>query len=254
LNTAALRRKKAEAAMNYDHPAIIDQLASEYVLGTMNQRVRRRYTKHLLTSFAAQRAVAQWHTQLQPWNNAIQPVPPPPHVWQAITRRTRPAPPAQSWRDSLQAWFGPLMRPALGLCLGALITVGVVRQAPELVGMEPPLQTLPASYVGVLSDADGNAGLAVSSLRRGTIVSLKMIKPLAKQANQVAVLWALPANGAPVRIGVVGATGKSEIILTGPAEVVFSTVSKLGVTLEADKAASAPSGPFVLKGNCVKVW
>lgn len=240
--------------MNYDHPAWIDRLASEYVLGTMNLRVRRRYTRHLLNSFAAQRAVAQWHTQLQPWHDAIAPVAPQPHVWQAIARRIRPEPPALSWRDGLRAWFGPLMRPVLGLCLGAVITFGLVRQSPELIGVEPPLQTLPASYVGVLSDADGNAGLAVSSLRRGTIVSLKMIKPLARRAGQVAVLWALPANAAPVRIGVVGTEGKSEIILAGPAEVVFSAVSKLGVSIESDPLASAPSGSFVLKGNCVKVW
>lgn len=242
--------------MNYDHPAWIDRLASEYVLGTMNLRVRRRYTQHLLNSFAAQRAVAQWHTQLRPWHDAIAPVAPQPHVWQAIVRRIRPEPAPPSWRDRLRAWSGPMMRPALalGLCLGAVITFGLVRQSPELIGVEPPLQTLPASYVGVLSDADGNAGLAVSSLRRGTIVSLKMIKPLARQADQVAVLWALPANAAPVRIGVVGASGKSEIVLAGPAEVIFSTVSKLGVSIESDPLARAPSGPFVLKGNCVKVW
>jgi anti-sigma-K factor RskA len=240
--------------MNYDHPELIDQLASEYVLGTMTHRVRRRYTRHLQNSFAAQRAVAQWHTRIAPWHNAIKPVAPQARVWQAISRRIRPEPLTLTWRDGLRAWFGPLMRPALGLCLGAVITFGLVRQSPELIGVEPPLQTLPASYVGVLSDADGNAGLAVSSLRRGTIVSLKMIKPLAKKANQVAVLWALPANGVPVRIGVVGAEGKSDIVLTGPAEDVFSKVSKLGVSIEYDPKASAPSGPLVLKGNCVKVW
>lgn len=240
--------------MNYDQPALLEQLAAEYVLGTMNHRVRRRFSRHLLTSFAAQRAVAQWHTQLAPWHAAIAPVAPKDHVWQAIARRTRPVQPVVSTGGGVAAWFSALLRPALGLCLGALIMVGVVRQAPELLGLEQPLQTLPASYVGVLADADGNAGLAVSSLRRGTIVSLKMIKPLAVPAGQVAVLWALPPGAPAVRIGVVAAAGKSEITLAGPAEAVFAKVSKLGVSIEDDAGASTPGSTFVLKGNCVKVW
>jgi anti-sigma-K factor RskA len=241
--------------MNYDQPALLEQLASEYVLGTMNARVRRRFTQHLRTSFAAQRAVAHWQTHLEPLHKAIAPVPAPPRVWDAIAQRTRPPAPVQaSWPARMQAWFGLGLKPALGLCFGVLITVSLVRQMPDLVGLEPQAQTLPASYVGVLSDASDNAGLAVSSLKRGTIVSLKMIKPLAVPANHVAVLWALPANAAPVRVGVVSATGKSEITLPAPAEAIFSKVSKLGVSIEADAQAIAPSGTFVLKGNCVKVW
>lgn len=240
--------------MNYDHPQLLEKLAAEYVLGTMNARVRRRFSAHLQSSFAAQRAVAQWHEQLLPLHQAIAPVAPASRVWQAISQRTNPVKAKPGWRQRVQAWWGPLLQPALGLCFGAILTVGMVRQAPDIVGLETPSATLPASYVGVLSDARDDAGLAVSSLRRGKIVSLKAFKPLVVPAGHVAVLWALPAGSAPMRVGVLGPSAKSEIALLAPAESIFANVSKLAVSIEVDAQAVAPTTPFVLKGNCVKVW
>lgn len=240
--------------MNYDHPALLEKLAAEYVLGTMGAGARRRFTRHLQNSFAAQRAVAQWHQHLTPLHQAIAPIEPQAGVWQAIARRTRPVVPHIAWAERLRQLFAGSMKPALGLCLGALLAVGLVQQSPQSIGLEPVSNTLAASYVGVLADANGDAALAVSSLRHGTIVSLKMFKPLAVPPQHVAVLWALPAGAPPQRLGVVGATGKSQIILTAPAEAVFAKVSKLAVSIEADAQAVAPSGAFVIKGNCVKIW
>ena len=240
--------------MNYDRPALLERLASEYVLGTMSARARRRFARHLPSSFAAQRAVAQWQAHLLPLHQSNAPVAPAPGVWQAIARRTRPAEQTVDWRMQLRNWFGASMKPAVGLCFGIMLTLGLVQQAPQMMGLERTSPTLPASYVGVLVDAHDNAGLAVSSLRRGTIVSLKMIKPLAVPPGQVALLWALPAKGAPLRLGVVAAGGKSEIALAQPAEALFASVSKLAVSVEADPQASAPGSAYVLSGNCVKIW
>lgn len=240
--------------MNYDHPPLLEKLAAEYVLGTMNLRVRRRFTLHLQNSFAAQRAVAHWHQQLSPLHQAIAPIEPQAKVWQAISRQTRPVAPNSVWAERLRALFTGSMKPALGLCFGAILTLGLVHQAPQIIGLEPASDSLPASYVGVLADTNGDAALAVSSLRHGRIVALKMFKPLAVPENHVAVLWALPAGAPAQRLGVVGASGKSQIILSAPAEAVFAKVSKLAVSIEADANVSAPSGPFVIKGNCVKIW
>jgi anti-sigma-K factor RskA len=240
--------------MNYDHPPLLEKLAAEYVLGTMSLRVRRRFTQHLQNSFAAQRAVAHWHQHLTPLHQAIAPIEPCADMWKAISRQTRPVAPDKVWSERLHALFAGSMKPALGLCFGAVLTLGLVHQSPHIIGLEPVSDTLAASYVGVLADINGDAALAVSSLRHGTIVSLKMFKPLAVPAQQVAILWALPAGAPPQRLGVVAASGKSQIILAAPAEKVFAKISKLAVSIEADAQATAPSGPFVIKGNCVKIW
>ena len=240
--------------MNYDHPALLEKLAAEYVLGTMSLRVRRRFTQHLQNSFAAQRAVMHWHQHLTPLHQTIAPIEPHANLWQAISRQTRPAAPKKAWADRLRALFAGSMKPALGLCFGAVLALGLVHQAPQIIGLEPVSESLAASYVGVLADANGDAALAVSSLRHGTIVSLKIFKPLAVPAQHVAILWALPSGKPPQRLGVVGASGKSQIILSAPAEKVFAKISKLAVSIEADAQVTAPSGSFVIKGNCVKIW
>lgn len=240
--------------MNYDHPPLLEKLAGEYVFGTMNLRVRRRFTRHLENSFAAQRAVMQWHQHLTPLHQTIAPIEPQASLWKAIANQTRPAVANISLAERLRNLFAGSMKPALGLCFGAILTFGLVHQAPQIVGLAPVSDTLAASYVGVLADINGDAALAVSSLRHGTIVSLKMFKPLAVPAQHVAVLWALPKGGAPQRLGVVAASGKSEIKLSAPAEAVFAKIGKLAVSIEADPFATAPSGPFVIKGNCVKIW
>jgi anti-sigma-K factor RskA len=247
-------QKEREEAMNYDHPPLLEKLAAEYVLGTMSMRVRRRFTQHLHNSYAAQRAVAHWHQNLTPLHTAIAPIEPQASVWKAISRKTKPAAAGKSWAERLRELVAGSMKPALGLCFGAILTLGLVHQTPQIIGLEPASETLAASYVGVLADTNGDAALAVSSLRHGTIVSLKMFKPLAVPAQHVAVLWALPAGAPPLRLGIVAASGKSQIILSAPAEKVFAKISKLAVSIEANPQATAPSGPFVIKGNCVKIW
>ena len=126
-------QKEREEAMNYDHPPLLEKLAAEYVLGTMGTRVRRRFTRHLQNSFAAQRAVANWHQQLMPLHQAIAPIEPQAGLWQAIARRTRPTAPTIAWAERLRHLFAGSMKPALGLCFGALLTLGLVHQAPQII-------------------------------------------------------------------------------------------------------------------------
>ena len=68
-----------------------DLLASEYVLGTQSGRVRRRL-QHLLDEdeqFAAR--VQWWEQQLNQLSGALEPVPVPPRVWEAIKRQLQAA-------------------------------------------------------------------------------------------------------------------------------------------------------------------
>ena len=238
--------------MNYDHPRLLEKLAAEYVLGTMSARVRRRFAQILLESLPAQRAVAEWTTRLEPLSRSIPLVSPPSQVWRAIDRRTRPA--AAGWSDKIRMSFSDWMKPALGFCFGIVMTVGLIQQAPQLFGLESHSDTLAASYVGLLTDATGTPVVAASSLRRGTVLSIKLLKPLAIPGGQVAQLWALPRDGAPIPVGVIPASGKTEIRLGAPAEKIFAKVPTLAVSFETTASAKAPSGDFVLSGHCIKIW
>jgi anti-sigma-K factor RskA len=187
-----------------------------------------------------------------PLSTPVPALEPPPRVWEGIDRRTgggRTAP------SSLRAW----LRPALGFALGALATIGVVRLYPDAVvpinAIVQQRDTLPESYVGILIDANNNAVLLASSTRHGRVLSLKRLRPLAVPPAHVAVLWALPANGAPFAVGVLPNSDKAVLTLADTSEHLFFNVPRLGVSFEASPptAGAAPS-PFVLTGHCVKLW
>ncbi len=247
--------------MNYERPDLLDQLAGAYVLGTMGARARRRFARLLAHSTKAQRAVAHWNNELAPLNASVPPLAPPAQVWQAIAAKTAPG--ASSghvgaaaaagnswWRGLIDGWG----RSAIAFSLGAVLSVGMVSNNAHVFGMHHMDAALPASYFGILSDVGGQAVLTAGSHRHGETIKIKLLKPLAIPAGKVAILWALPANGAPIPIADVPASGSVMRGLDAHAEQVFLDVSKLAVSIESDPAAKAPSVPFVLSGHCVKFW
>ncbi len=246
--------------MNYERPELLDRLAGAYVLGTMAARARPRFARLLAESPQAQRAVAAWNNELAPLASSVQPVKPPDAIWQAIAAHTKPgdvqvATPRRSWwhqlRDSLDGWG----RPAIAFCLGAVLAVGLVKQNASMLGMHHMDASLPASYVGILSDAKGDAVITAGSHRRGHTMTIKLLKPLVIPPGMVARMWALPMdNGAPMPITDVPASGNVTIHLNQPAEDMFFKVKLLAVSFETDPNAAAPASPFVLSGHCVKFW
>ncbi|MBK6294899.1 MAG: hypothetical protein IPF55_11855 [Rhodoferax sp.] len=240
--------------MNYERAPLLDQLAGAYVLGTLSARARRRFGVLLDRSAAAQRAVAQWNDHLAPLNNSITPVAPRPQVWQAVAQSTQPIPGRISWLQRLDASLSGWFKPALAFSLGLMLTVGLVQQAPQTLGLAPiPTKSAP-SYVGLLTNAQGEPVLAATSLRRGSVLTVRLLKPLDIPPGQVAVLWALPVEGTPIAVSTVPASGKIDIALGAPSEVLFSKVSRLAVSFEANAQTTAPSGPYVISGHCVKLW
>ncbi|NYE60074.1 anti-sigma-K factor RskA [Duganella sp. 1224] len=251
--------------MNYERPELLDRLAGAYVLGTMAARARPRFARLLAESPQAQRAVAAWNNELAPLASAVKPVAPPSAVWDAIAAHTQPRPhvapsaaaataPSGWWhklRGSLDGWG----RPAVAFCLGAVLAFGLVKQNAGIFGMHHTNASLPASYVGILSDAKGDAVLTAGSHRRGHTMTIKLLKPLVIPPGMVARMWALPMdNGAPIPITDVPASGNVTIHLNQPAEDMFFKVKLLAVSFETDPNAATPASPFVLSGHCVKFW
>jgi anti-sigma-K factor RskA len=239
--------------MNYERPELLERLAAEYVLGTMSARVRRRFQALQRVSPLAQRAVQAWERRLSPLAQSVPPQPPPAATWAAIERRTggRQAPRASRWL----AW----LKPAMGVAFGVLATLGLVRLYPEaLVPVDAIVQsrgTLPASYVGLLTDAANNPVVLASATRHGKTMSIKMLRKVDVPAGKILQLWALPAAGAAFPLGVVPAEGKGAFQMADSSEKLLSGVPRLGVSLEdAPLRAGATPAPFVLTGNCVKLW
>jgi anti-sigma-K factor RskA len=244
--------------MRYSDPRLVDGLASAYVLGTLGGPARRRFERLARERGDFALAVAGWEQRLGRLATSIAPVPAPPRVWRAIEARTRPAPlsaPVSRWQ-----WLWPAGAGAGGLAAGVLAMLALLYVSPALFvsADQVALRTgerLPQSYVGLLTDAQGNGKLLVSSLRHGRTMTVKVIGPIAPPpAGQRLVLWALPAQGAPFRLGDVPTAGTTTSRLPGTSEQLLSKVGKLSVTLESLSDPAVPSTPAVYTGNCAKLW
>lgn len=243
--------------MRYTSPRLIEHLASTYVLGTLAGSARRRFERLLRERTDLQLAVAEWEGRLGALGQAIPPRPAPARVWAAVDARTRPLAAAPA-RSAGLGWLKPA-----GFSLGGL-AAGLVA-ASVLFAVVPGLfitadrvamltgQRLPQSYVGLLTDAQGNGKLLVSSLRHGTAMTVKVIGPIAAPAQGRLVLWAVPAAGPAFVLGPVPLAGSVTSQLPGTSEKLLSKVQKLVVTLETDAAPTVP-GAVVFSGNCAKLW
>ncbi|MDP3654608.1 MAG: anti-sigma factor [Rhodoferax sp.] len=247
--------------MKYTHPALLDHLASAYVLGTLGGGARRRFERLLHDRSDVRMQVALWEARLGQLAVSIPERSPSPRLWSAIEARTRPGPapavtgaaaPGLRWLKPAGLGFGSF---ALGvLALGVLFV-----SAPALFISSDQLamrsgEKLPQSYVGLLTDAQGQGKLLVSSLRHGKTLTVKVIGPITPPAGGRLVLWALPASGAALALGAVPSSGTAVSVLPDTSEKLLSQVSKLQVTLETDGTPAHPSGTVVFSGNCAKLW
>lgn len=247
--------------MNYLQPERLDRLAREYALGTLAGGARRRFERVMRQSPAASLAVGVWQERLATLAGSVPPMPPREAVWQGLEQRLfAPAPAAASApKASPWRWLGELLSArTLGSALaGVLLCVLVLRLQPGWIGMEPQRETLPASYVGLLTDSSGKPTVLASSRRHGRQLTVKMLQPVAVPAGQVAQLWALPKDGgAPFPIGTVPSQGSGTVALADTSEKLFFSVTRLAVSFEPAPArpGARPSGDFVLAGPCVKLW
>lgn len=245
--------------MNYLRPELLDKLAGEYVLGTMTARTRRRFQAICRASPLAQEAVRSWEQRLSPLAVSVPPQTPSAATWAAIERRTGgQATRAQASGSNGWAWRG-WFKPALGVAFGVVATLGLVKLYPEaIVPVDEIVQargTLPASYVGLLTDADNQPVVLASSTRHGRMLSIKMLRKVEVPAGKVLQLWALPKAGAAFPLGVVPAEGKGTLAMADTSEKLLSAVPRLAVSIEdAPARAGATPAAFVLTGNCVKLW
>jgi anti-sigma-K factor RskA len=244
--------------MNYLLPERLDRLAREYALGTLAGPARRRFERLLRQAPAALRAVGAWQERLDGLAGAVPAMQPRESVWRALEQRLFASAGRAVPAGPLQWLWGLLSARALGGVLaGVLLCAVLLRLQPGLIGLEPPSEVLPQSYVGLLIDSVGMPTVLASSKRHGKLMTVKLLQPVEIPAGSVAQLWALPRDGsAAFPVGVVPGKGTGAVALADTSEKLFFNVSRLAVSFEAApaKAGDKPSGDFVLSGHCVKLW
>jgi anti-sigma-K factor RskA len=242
--------------LKYSHPALVEHLASAYVLGTLAPGARRRFERLRRDRADVELAVTHWEARLGQLAQSVPAIRPSPRVWHAIEARTRPAPAAST--GAWPGWLKPAGFGLGGVAAGLVVAFALVLAAPPLffspdqVAMRAG-EKLPQSYVGLLTDAQGDGKVLVSSLRHGRAMTVKVIGAITPPASGRLVLWALPANAPPFVLGNVPTSGSAVSQLPDTSEKLLSKVRKLAVTVETAELPAAP-GAVLYSGNCAKLW
>lgn len=239
---------------------MLDALAMAYALDLLGARARRRFEAMLRDQPATAVRVAGWQARLAQMQGSVPCAAVPPALRNRLERRLFGAPlpeaprpaaaPAQRGRRALAAWWPP----AFGMAMGATLAVALLAWRPATLGLERGGDALPASYIGVLADAEGRGGLIVSSRRHGRVVNLKLVAPIGSlPPRRVARLWAYPGDGAaPFLVGPVPLAGKATLRLQAPSEQLFAQVTRLAV--HGDLPGEVTPGMLLLSGPCAKLW
>lgn len=244
--------------MKYGDPRLVDHLASAYVLGTLTHGARRRFERLRRDRADVNLAVSQWEARLGHLAQSVPAIRPSPRVWRGIEARTRPQS-AQQARGVWPGWLKPTGFGLGGLAAGLVTAFALVSVAPALFfsADQAAMQAgekLPQSYVGLLTDAQGDGKLLVSSLRHGRTMTVKVIGPITPPAQGSLVLWAVPADAPPFVLATVPSNGSAISKLPDTSEKLLSNVRKLVVTLESTDSPATPGTVVVFSGNCAKLW
>ena len=200
----------------------LDDLAAEYVLGTLSGDERAAFEARLQRDPAAMSAVARWAQRLQPLADAVTPAVPPATLWQRIEREAALPTLARTRRP---LWIAAAI--AAALIIAALLLPDLLfRPTLNAVAQLAPQGGEPAFVVSVLDDQE------------------KLLVRAAKVAavpNQSYELWAVPpAGGAPVSLGVIVASGETERDVAENVRSLLAIGGTLAVSLEPE--GGSPTG------------
>ncbi|CAN5733577.1 anti-sigma factor [soil metagenome] len=241
--------------MDYGRPDLADRLAAAYVTGTLRGPARRRF-EALLPAHPALRAARQaWQERLMPLTLAIEPVQPPPRVWQKIeTRIGGQAGVASGSAAGASAASGEAKRGwwmHLAFWRGLSAIAGVAALSLAVLLMNPgPVQ---APIVVVLSAATPSAtgvtpaSFVASISGDGRALVTRPLVNVSLEANRALELWSVPATGAPRSLGLISSSGAT-VVRKGK---VLDGTAALAVSLEppGGSPTGAPTGPILYVGK-----
>ena len=224
---------------------LAQRLASEYVLGTLRGRARRRFEAWMAQDPALAAVVRRWEEGLVPLAERVPPIEPPARVWRAIEARIAEgtSPRSESFWSSLAFWrtFGSVAG-GVAVVLTALFLW--LSQGPR----GEPL------FIAVLTTADQQPHVLVS-MHSPDILRVRMVKPVEDGEGRDLELWVIPKDGAPRSLGVMPNHDGDTIIHITSADPRVRGASALAVTLEPHGGApqGKPTGPRVLAGPIIPV-
>lgn len=219
--------------MNYQTPALRRALAADYAIGLMSTAARRRFEQLLLDDAALRTELAQWQESLASLTDAIPQQPVPEHVWQGITARIEP----QVLHLPVKRPFWNWLRVSVAACsIVVLVFLGSLYNRDD------------ARYRATLLTADAQPALKVEA--HADYLQVEPLTLAAVDANRSLELWAIPADGKPISLGVIPAGGKGKVELSEAQKALIGKPIALAVSLEpkGGSPTGQPTGPVLYQG------
>lgn len=207
-----------------DHPEVIDALAAEYVLGTLRGQARRRFERWRANTPLIEERCRFWEDNLMQLAKGLRPVRPPRHVWQGIRARLNLAGSDQKRRGRPWAIAATLL---LAVGLSALL---------YWRSIEPGKLTA----VAMIASPAGAQFWEVDVYRDSGRLIMHTGQVPAHAADRDFELWALPAGGKPVSLGVMPRGGTAQRKLTDPQKLALASSAQVAITIE--QLGGSPSG------------
>ncbi|MDG9669322.1 anti-sigma factor [Hahella sp. CR1] len=241
--------------LRYKNPELLDRLASNYVIGALRGKARKRFEAIMRQDETVAKRVRQWEEKFQPLHEKTAPLAPKTATWKAISASINDAP-SQLMEKLLRklSFYKYLSAAALSLAL-------CIALYPALSGSEQisPEQASPApsvNYVAVMENTDEQAVMVVTVDKAARQLSLNIVeKPVIAQ-NATLQLWAVSRDDNTVRsLGAIELKGQTQRNLSQREWELIQSAEHLLVSIEkpGGSATGAPSAQLLAKGLCVKV-
>lgn len=219
--------------MNYQTPALRRALAADYAIGLMSAAARRRFEQLLLDDAALRSELAQWQESLASLTETLPEQPVPDRVWQGITARIEP----QVLHVPEKRPFWNWLRVTAALCsIVILVFLGSLYNRDD------------ARYRATLLSADAQPALKVEA--HDDYLQVEPLTLAAVDPQRSLELWAVPADGKPISLGVIPAGGKGKVELSDAQKALIGKPIALAVSLEpkGGSPTGQPTGPVLYQG------
>jgi len=250
-----------------NNPALMEQLAASYALGTLRGGARRRFEALARDNATLRAAALVWQSRLASVAELQPEEAPSPAVWtrienlvradkeaRAMQAARRAAPAAGGWWASLGLWRGASAAGALAAVVAVVVGLNVNSRLSGQVGeLSARLRATPEiEYVAVLTDDKAAASLLVTFDPKNKTLVLKRVGGFREQPDKSLELWALPPGLAPKSLGVLNA---DPVVRLTAAGTDMRQVPTLAITLEPKGGVppgSGPTGPVLFKGALIE--
>ncbi|NWC94895.1 MULTISPECIES: anti-sigma factor domain-containing protein [unclassified Pseudomonas] len=223
----------------------IDELASEYVLGTLPAEQRAEVEQRLATDAGLRAAVDAWEQRLLPLTEQAEPVTPSLYLWRRIERSLghSPAPDAPvSWWNRLALWRG---------LAGAGIAASLVLATLLLT---PPAAVNPTAYVVVLVAPQNQAPGWVIQASNTQEIQLIPLGIMEVPADKTLQFWTKGEDWqGPVSLGLVKPGQSLSVPLDKLPPLAPNQLFELTLENSGGSKTGKPTGPIQAIGRAVKV-